>query len=74
MTSLTTDATDDAGSEVLLLWTIVLAMANLSAVLTGLVLVVTKGTVEGGKLAELVALELVLAFGDGSRLNVLVLF
>ena len=74
MTSLTTDATDDAGSEVLLLWTIVLAMANLSAVLTGLVLVVTKGTVEGGKLAELVALELVLAFGDGSGLNVLVLF
>lgn len=73
MTSLTTDATDDAGSEVLLLWTVVLAMTNLSAVLTGLVLVVTKGTVEGGKLAELVALEFVLAFRDGSSLNVLAL-
>lgn len=48
-------------------------MTNLAAVLAGLVFVVTEGTVECGELAQLVALELVLAFGDrGSRLNDLV--
>jgi hypothetical protein len=72
MTSLTTDATDDAGREVLLLGAVVLAMANLSAVLAGLVLVVAKGTVEGGKLTKLVALEFVLAFRDRSSLLMLV--
>jgi hypothetical protein len=66
---LTTDTADDAGREVLLLWTIVLAMTNLTTVLAGLVLVVTKGTVEGGKLTKLVALEFVLAFRDRSSLQ-----
>jgi len=48
-------------------------VTNLAAVLAGLVFVVTEGTVECGELAQLVALELVLAFGDrGSRLNDLV--
>lgn len=69
VTSLTTDTADDAGREVLLLWTIVLAMTNLTTVLAGLVLVVTKGTVEGGKLTKLVALEFVLAFRDRSSLQ-----
>jgi hypothetical protein len=41
-------------------------MTNLTTVLAGLVLVVAKGTVEGGKLTELVALEFVLAFRDRS--------
>lgn len=71
VTSLATDATDDAGREVLLLRAIVLAMTNLSTVLTGLVLVVAKGTVEGGELSELVALEFVLTFGDGCSLKLL---
>jgi hypothetical protein len=66
--SLTADAADDAGSEVLLLRAIILAMADLAAVLAGLILIVAKSTVEGGKLAELIALELVLAFGDGGSL------
>jgi hypothetical protein len=64
MPSLTTDTTDDAGREVLFLGTVVLAMTNLTAVLAGLVLVVSKGTVESCKLTELVALEFVLAFGN----------
>jgi hypothetical protein len=43
-------------------------MADLTTVLTGLVLVVTEGTVEGSKLTKLVALEFVLAFGNGGSL------
>jgi hypothetical protein len=38
-------------------------------VLTGLVFVITESTVEGCKLSELVTLELVLAFWDGSSLD-----
>jgi hypothetical protein len=68
VTSLTTNTADDAGRKVLLLWAIVLAMADLTTVLTGLVLVVTEGTVEGSKLTKLVALEFVLAFGNGGSL------
>jgi hypothetical protein len=68
VTSLSTDAADDARSEVLLLRAVVFAMADLAAVLAGLVLVVTKGTVESGKLTKLVTLELVLALGNRSSL------
>ena len=45
-------------------------MTDLAAVLTGLIFVVTESTVERGKLAQLVSLELVLAFGDRSSLGV----
>lgn len=69
MTSLTTDTANDACGEVLLLWTVVLAVADLSTVLAGLILVVTKRTVQRGKLTKLVSLEFVLTFGDGSSLN-----
>ena len=68
MTRLATNTADDARGEVLLLRAIILAVTNFTTVLTGLVLVIAKGTVEGSKLAQLVALELVLAFGDGSSL------
>ncbi|KAK1715567.1 uncharacterized protein BDZ83DRAFT_54194 [Colletotrichum acutatum] len=43
-------------------------MTDLATVLASLVLVVTEGTVEGSKLAKLVALELVLSFGNGRGL------
>ncbi len=69
VSSVTTDAAYDVGRVVLLLRTIVLAMADLAAVLTGLVFVVTKRTVQGSQLPELVSLELVLAFGDGGSLD-----
>jgi len=72
VTSLTADAADDAGREVLFLRAVVLAMTNLTAVLAGLVLVVAEGTIEGGKFTKLVALEFVLTFRDGSSLQVLV--
>jgi hypothetical protein len=39
-------------------------MTDFTTVLAGLVLVVSEGTIECGKLTELVALEFVLTFGD----------
>lgn len=43
-------------------------MSNLATVLTSLVFIVSKGSVERRELSKLVTLELVLAFGDRSRL------
>lgn len=68
MTSIATDTANDVGCEVLSLGAIVFPVTDHTAVLAGLVLVVTQGTVEGRKLAQLVALELVLTFGNGSGL------
>lgn len=62
MASVSTDTADDAGSEVLFLRAIVLAMTNLATVLASLVLVVSQGTVERGELSKLVTLEFVLTF------------
>lgn len=70
MACIATDATDDTGSEVLLLGTVVLAMTDLATVLACLVLIVTERAVEGGQLTKLVALQLVLAFGDRSSLEI----
>jgi hypothetical protein len=69
VTSIATNATNDVCGEVALFGAVVLAVTNLTTVLTCLVLVITKGTVESCELTELVALELVLAFGDGSGLQ-----
>jgi len=66
VTSITADTADNVGSVVLLFRAVIFAMTDLTAVLAGLVLVVTKGTVQSGKLAKLVPLELVLAFRDRS--------
>lgn len=68
VTGVAADTADDVGSVVLLLGTVVLAVTNLATVLACLVLVVTQGSVQGRKLTQLVALELVLAFGDGGSL------
>lgn len=65
----TAHTTDDAGSKVLALGTVVLAVTNLATVLASLVLVVSEGTVEGGQLTKLVPLELVLALGNGGSLS-----
>ena len=62
------DAADDVGGVVLTLGAVVLAVANLAAVLAGLVLVISQSTVERGEFSKLVTLELVLAFGDGGGL------
>jgi hypothetical protein len=66
--SITANAADNVGRVVLLLRAIILAMANLTTVLARLVLVITKGTVQGSELAKLVTLELVLAFWNGCSL------
>lgn len=68
MAGVTADTADNVGSVVLLLGAIIFTMTDLAAVLAGLVLIITQGTVEGSKLTELVTLELVLAFRDRSSL------
>ena len=71
MARIATDAADDVGRVVAGLWTVVLAVTNLTTVLTSLILIVAEGTVECGEFAELIALELVLAFGDGGGLPII---
>lgn len=69
VSSITTGAANNTGSVVLFLGAVILAVADLTAVLASLVLVVTEGTVQGSKLTELVTLELVLTFGNRSSLQ-----
>jgi hypothetical protein len=69
MAGVTADTADDVGSEVLLLGTVVLAMSDLAAVLAGLVLIIAQGAVQGSKLTQLVALELVLALRNRRSLD-----
>jgi hypothetical protein len=64
MPGVTADTADDVGSIVLLLGAVVLAVSDLAAVLACLVLIITEGAVQRGKLAKLVPLELVLALGN----------
>lgn len=61
--------TDDVSSEVALFGAVIFAMTKTTTVLTNLVLIVTKGTIQRGQLAELIALVIVLTFGSGSGLN-----
>lgn len=68
MTGVAADAADDVCGEVFSVRAIVLAVADFTAVLAGLVLVVTEGTVQGGQLTELVTLELVLTLRNGGGL------
>lgn len=64
MTGITADATDDVGSKVALLGTVVLAVTDFTTILACLVLVVTKGSVQSGEFSKLVALQSILTFGD----------
>jgi hypothetical protein len=68
MTCLSANSADDTSSIVLLLWAIVFAVTNLTAVLAGLVFVVTKCSVKSRELTKLVALKLVLTFRNGGSL------
>lgn len=69
MTRRTADTTDDPSRKVTLLRTVVLAMPALSAILADLVLVVPKGTVQSGELAELITFVVIFAFGCGRGLE-----
>ena len=62
------DTADDVSSEVALLRTLILPVTDVAAVLTDLVLIISEGSIEGGKFAELIAFVIVLAFGCGSGL------
>lgn len=63
-----THSTDDAGSEVLLLRAVVLAVSDLTTVLASLVFIVTQGSVQSSELTELVTLQFVLALRNRSSL------
>lgn len=63
-----THSTDDAGSEVLLLRAVVLAVTYLSTILASLILIVTQSSVQSSELTKLVTLQFVLALGNGSSL------
>lgn len=69
MTSIATLATNDVGSEVALLGTVVFAVTDLTAILASLILVITKSTVESSKLTKLITLELILTFWDRGGLS-----
>jgi len=69
MTGVATDTADDVRSVVLLLWTVVFAMTDLSAVLASLILVITQSTVQSSELTKLVTLELVLSLRNGCCLQ-----
>lgn len=64
-----THAANDTSGEVLLLRAVVLAVADLAAILAGLVLIVTEGSVQSSQLTKLVTLQFVLALGNGSSLR-----
>ena len=57
-----TDAADNVGCEVTLFGAVILTVAYTTAVLTNLVFVVAKSTIERSQLAKLVTLVIVLAF------------
>lgn len=69
VTGTTADAADDVRCEVTLFGTVILTVANATAILTDLVFIVTKSTVQCGKLSKLVALVVVLAFRRRSSLE-----
>jgi len=62
------DTADDVSSEVALLRTLILPVTDVATILTDLILVVSEGSVEGSKFAELIAFVIVLTFGCGSGL------
>jgi hypothetical protein len=65
MTSAATNSANDVRGKVALLGTFVFTVTNATAVLTYLILIVTKSTIQSRKLAQLVPLVLVLAFRRG---------
>jgi hypothetical protein len=62
------DTTDDVSSKVALLRALILPVTDVAAILTDLVLIVSKGSVESSKFAKLIAFVIILAFGGGSGL------
>jgi hypothetical protein len=57
------DTTNNIRCKVALLGADVLAMSNLTTVLTSLVLIITKGAIHGSERSKLVLLVFILTFG-----------
>ena len=68
MSSAPTDTADDVSSKIALLRALILPVTDVAAVLTDLVLIISKGSVESSKFAKLIAFVIVLAFRCGSSL------
>ena len=64
VTCATTDTTDNVRCEVTLLWTVILAVTDTTAVLADLVFIIAQSTVERSKFTELVPLVVILALGS----------
>jgi hypothetical protein len=69
VTGTTANAANDVRCEVTLFRAVILSVANSTAVLTDLVFIVTKGTVQSGKFSKLITLVIVLAFRGRSSLE-----
>jgi hypothetical protein len=65
----TTDTAYDVSCEVALFWTVVFSVTKTATILTNLVFVVTKGTIQCCKFAELIALVIILTLGSGGSLR-----
>jgi hypothetical protein len=63
-----TDTTDDVSSKVALLRALILPVTDVATILTHLVLIISKSSVESGEFTELIAFVVVLAFRRGSGL------
>jgi len=72
MAGVTTDTANDIGRVILPFGAVVLAMTDLTAILTGLVLIVTQCAVQSSQFTELTSLKLILTLGDRGSLDVLV--
>lgn len=68
MPSAPANTADDVSSEVALLRAFILPVTDVAAILTDLVLIISKGSIESSKFAKLVAFVVVLAFWCGSSL------
>lgn len=62
MPSAAANAADNVSSEIALLRAVVFAMSDTTTVLADLILVVTQGTIESSKFAELITLVIILTF------------
>jgi lipopolysaccharide export LptBFGC system permease protein LptF len=62
------NTTDDISSKVALLRALILPVADVTTILTNLVFIVSKGSIESSKFAKLIAFVIILAFWRGSGL------
>lgn len=70
MSSIAANAANNICGEILGVGAVVLAVADFTAVLASLILVVTESTVKRGELTKLIALQLVLALRNGGSLRI----